>query len=99
MLRLSRALLIGIIGVLLLLAGAIAANSARSHASHDFFCFWSGGRLVLHGDSPYDRAAWAAATGGLQPGREGTLTAGACTARYAYPLWTAVALLPVGALP
>lgn len=98
-LRLRRPLLIGIIGGLLLVAGAIAATGARFYESNDFFCLWSGARIVLHGDSPYNRATWAAATGGLHPSHDGTLTVGACTARYAYPLWTAVALLPVGALP
>lgn len=99
MLRLRRLVFGTVIVALLSVAGAIAATGARSYESNDFFCLWSGARIVLQGDSPYDQAAWAAATGGLHPGHDGTPGPSACTTRFAYPLWTAFALIPVGALP
>lgn len=84
---------------LLLLAGALGAVGTHSYESNDFFCIWSGAHLVAQGKDPYERAVWAAATGGPHPGHDGLPTAGACTGRFAYPLWTATALVPIGVLP
>lgn len=88
-----------LVAVLLVLAGALAANGARFYQSNDFFCLWNGSRLLLAGESPYDEVRWLEAAGGPRPGHDGALVPSACTARFAYPLWTAAVLAPFGALP
>ena len=88
-----------LIAALLIAAGTVAAVGAGFYQSNDFFCLWSGARLLLSGLSPYDPVVWSEATGGLRPGHGGLLAPSACTIRFAYPLWTAVVLVPFGALP
>ena len=78
---------------LLLLAGR-AAVTVRDADVSDFRCFYESGRLVRLGLDPYDTATWAAATmadpARLPPCPRTT---------YAYPLWTAVAFVPLSLLP
>jgi hypothetical protein len=84
---------------LLLLCGHLAARGSLYYQTGDFFCLWSGARLAIVGADPYDEAQWAAATGDLYPDRRRGLATSSCAARFAYPLWTALALAPIGALP
>lgn len=64
----------------------------------DFMCFWSGADLVARGQDPYDPATWAAAVDGLFSNWLGLPRRPPCPGGYAYPLWTAVATLPLGVL-
>ena len=80
----------------LAILGVLAAVTPQTT---DFFCFWTGSRLVLEGRDPYSQAEWESATAGVTVDALGRLRAGNCAVRYAYPLTTAVALLPLGALP
>jgi hypothetical protein len=65
----------------------------------DFFCFWTGSRLVLEGRDPYSQILWESVTAGASLDALGRFREGNCEVRYAYPLTTAVAMLPLGALP
>ena len=87
------------IALLLVLAGAFAARSALWYQTADFFCLYHGARSLSVGIDPYDEAAWQAATGGSYPDPRGGVAPAPCPGRYGYPLWTAVALLPLGAVP
>ena len=87
------------VAVLLVLAGTFAARSALWYQTADFFCLYHGGRALTVGLDPYDETAWLAATGGLYPDPRGGVATPPCPGRYGYPLWTAVALMPLGALP
>jgi hypothetical protein len=88
-----------VIALLVLLAGAFAARSALWYRTADFFCLYHGAHSLAVGIDPYDESAWQAATGGLYPDPHGGVAAAPCPGRYGYPLWTAVALLPLGVLP
>ena len=65
----------------------------------DFMCFWTGADLVARGQDPYDPSTWSAAMDGLFQNWLGQLRRPPCPGRYAYPLSTAVATLPLGILP
>jgi len=88
-----------VIVALLVLVGAFAARSALWYQTADFFCLYQGSRTLLAGADPYDETTWQAAAGGLYPDPRGGMVLPPCPGRYGYPLWTAVALLPIGALP
>jgi hypothetical protein len=88
-----------VIVALLVLVGAFAARSALWYQTADFFCLYQGSRTLTLGADPYDEATWQAAAGGLYPDPRGGMVLPPCPGRYGYPLWTAVALLPLGALP
>ncbi len=68
----------------------------------DHLTFWSAGRLVLMGRSPYDNSAWAAmatspeATSGIAVN---LLHSFVSPAGWSYPPWTAFVFVPFGALP
>ena len=79
--------------------GSVAASRSLWYESTDFYCLWSGARLIGAGADPYDASAWNAATGGLHPDPRGRTTGSSCAASFSYPLWTAIALAPFGALP
>ena len=85
--------------MLVLLAGAFAARGALWYQTTDFFCLYHGAHSLAIGVDPYNETAWQAATGGLYPDPRGGVAPAPCPGRYGYPLWTAVALLPLGALP
>ncbi|HYK99253.1 MAG TPA: glycosyltransferase 87 family protein [Candidatus Acidoferrales bacterium] len=76
----------------IVLAARAAATLANADIS-DFRCFYEASRLVAAGGDPYDRATWEAATA------FGTLRAAPCDPTFIYPLWTALALVPLTALP
>lgn len=65
----------------------------------DFMCFWSGAELVSRGQDPYDPQTWSAAVDGLFPNWLGLPRRPPCPGSYGYPLWTAVATVPLGILP
>src|SRR5258708_7011623 len=65
----------------------------------DFICFWNGARSVEQGLDPYDEAIWSPAIGALYEAPPGMVKTPPCPGRYAYPLWTAMAMIPFGLLP
>jgi hypothetical protein len=77
----------------------LAVIAAVTPQTTDFFCFWTGSRLVLEGRDPYSQTVWESATAGVSVDALGRFRTGNCAVRYAYPLTTAVAMLPLGALP
>lgn len=78
---------------------AFAVGQALAPEPTDFMCFWAGADLVARGRDPYDPATWAAAVDGLFANWLGLPRRPPCPGGYAYPLWTAVATLPLGLLP
>jgi len=76
--------------------GVLAA--ANPHVT-DFGCFWAGAHLVSAGLNPYDNPTWASAVDGVFAYPLGGFAAAPCPGRYAYPLWTALATLPLGLVP
>jgi len=79
--------------------GWVGAHLALYYQTGDFFCLWSGARSLVLGHDPYDVQWWTSITGGLFPDPWRGLATSSCTSYFAYPLWTAVALLPLGVLP
>src|SRR4030081_815588 len=65
----------------------------------DFRCFWTGSNFLLTGQDPSDLGEWTRATSSLAMDAFGRLNGGNCFGTYPYPLTTAVAMLPLGALP
>ena len=80
------------------IVGVLAATTPETT---DFICFWAGPHLILDGRDPYAQAEWNAVTGGQWLDALGRFRTGNCSDRFAYPypLTTAVAMLPFGALP
>jgi len=78
---------------------AFAVAQALAPQTTDFMCFWSGAALVVRGQDPYDPAAWSAAVDGLFPNWLGLSRRPPCPGSYGYPLWTAIATVPLGILP
>ena len=93
-----RAALGVILAALILVAGALGAAASDHYRARDFYAIWSGARLVATGIDPYDEVRWCAETEGVSV--DATTASGeiVCKVRYAYPLWTAVLLLPLGVL-
>jgi hypothetical protein len=75
--------------------------AATTPETTDFVCFWAGPHLILEDRDPYAQAEWNAVTGGQWTDALGRFRTGNCSDRFAYPypLTTAVAMLPFGALP
>lgn len=86
-------LFIGLSACALLLLAGRAAVTVRDAELSDFRCFYEAARLISHGNDPYDRATWIAATR-LDPARLPP-----CPETFAYPLWTPIAMTPLAALP
>ena len=80
---------------------ALGALAATTPETTDYLCFWAGARLVLDGRDPYAQAEWNSVTVGVWVDALGRTRPGNCSDRFAYPypLTTAVAMLPLGALP
>ena len=86
------------VAVTLLAAGVLSiwGHPASDYRHSDFFQFWAAPRLLLEGRDPYDASDWAsiyareAAPPVPTPPPPG---------RHVYPPWSAVPLLPLGALP
>lgn len=85
--------------LVVLAAGAVAARTNLYYQATDFFCLYHGARSLVVGHDPYDEAWWREVAGGLYPNPSGRLVPSSCPGRYGYPLWTAVVMLPIGALP
>jgi len=98
-LRGRRALLGTVIALLILAEGAYGAAGAGYYVTHDFYALYSGSRLLVAGIDPYDELRWCIETKGLTPDVRNSAGQALCHVRYAYPLWTAVVLLPLGVLP
>lgn len=77
----------------------LSAMVALAPYTSDFMCFWTGSRFVLEGRDPYDTIAWMNAMSGDYVDAFGQVRTTFCPGRYGYPLTTAIALLPLGALP
>lgn len=88
-----------VVALLVLGASLVAADTVRTARTTDLFCFWTGARLVLEGRNPYHEATWKGETSGVSSDRQGVPRLPPCPGRYGYPLTTAVALAPIGALP
>lgn len=98
-LRLGKVPVVAAVAALVILFGATAAASNAWYQFTDFFCLYTGARSLVLGHDPYDASWWLQATGGLRPTPSGGLAGTTCYGGPGYPLWTFVALLPVGALP
>lgn len=91
--RLLRIAFVAVIaGSILLLAGR-AAVTVRDAELSDFRCFYEAARIVGTGHDPYDRAIWADAT------KQDPTRLPPCPDTFAYPLWTAMAMVPLAVLP
>jgi hypothetical protein len=80
------------------IVGVLAATTPETT---DYLCFWAGPHLILTGGDPYAQADWNRVTAGEWVDALGRFRTSNCSDRFAYPypLTTAVAMLPVGALP
>jgi len=80
------------------LVGVLAATTPETT---DYLCFWAGPHLILTGGDPYAQADWNRVTAGEWVDALGRFRTSNCSDRFAYPypLTTAVAMLPFGALP
>lgn len=90
---------VALIAAALAVCGTVASLGNDGYRGYDLDCFWNGARAVVRGEDPYDRTAWEAATRataaeGARPARRDP-----CPGRYAYPLWTAIVMAPLGWLP
>jgi hypothetical protein len=88
-----------VIAALLLVAGLVAARANLWYDATDFSCLYQAARSVALGRDPYDSVWWVSATGGLHANPWLGMVESSCFAQYAYPLWTAVLMLPFGLLP
>ncbi len=85
--------------VLVAVAGAFGAWRAHWYQTGDFYCLYQGARFIASGQDPYDEAQWRVVVSTPLPSVYGGVDLPPCPGRYGYPLWTAVALLPLGVLP
>ena len=83
----------GLVACAILLLVGRAAVTVRDAELSDFRCFYEGGRLVRLGLDPYDRATWASVLE-ADPERHPP-----CAETFYYPLWTAMAMVPLSVLP
>lgn len=92
-LGLSRIAFVALVaGSILLLAGR-AAVTVRDAELSDFRCFYEAARIVGTGHDPYDRTIWVHAT------KQDPARLPPCPDTFAYPLWTAMAMVPLAVLP
>ncbi len=94
-----RALLGALVAALVLVTGALGAAASDHYRARDFYALWSGARLVAAGIDPYDEHRWCAETDRVSVDARTPSGEPICKVRYAYPLFTAVLLLPLGILP
>ena len=85
---------------LLVVPGFIAIDAARHYEPTDFRCFYTAARMVQQQRDPYDPVSWSEAIG-PGPARDGAgvVRPSSCPGRFAYPLWTALVLVPLAYLP
>jgi len=72
---------------------------ALKPAELDVICFWNGARFVQQGLDPYDETIWSPAVAALYDAPPGLVKTPPCPGRYAYPLWTAIVMVPFALLP
>ncbi len=77
------------------LVTGLGISAVRAYHTTDFFCFDTAARLVATGADPYDTTTWATATAGSFPDYRGVIRSTSCPGRFGFPLWTAIALLPL----
>ena len=90
---------VAVVGALLVLAAIASVETVRATHTTDFECFRTAAAFLLDGRDPYDETAWRAATAGMSADRYGMLRPPPCPGRFGYPLWTALLLVPLAALP
>jgi hypothetical protein len=74
-------------------------RSASAYGTTDFHCFWTAARMLGDRADPYDETAWTVAVGGPFVDPSGFRRPAPCPGRFGYPLTTAVAFVPLAALP
>jgi hypothetical protein len=84
---------------LLLVAGVLGAAHSDWYRARDFYALYVGARKTATGADPYDEVAWCLATDGAAVGDLRPNGTPVCVTRYAYPKWTALAMVPLGVLP
>jgi hypothetical protein len=91
---------IALVVVASLALGVLGASAAGWYRTHDFYAIYSGPRMVVRGMDPYDEHQWCAFTENTTPEAfDRSRDIAVCFVRYAYPMWTAVLLVPLGILP
>jgi hypothetical protein len=91
---------IALVAVASLVLGVLGANAAGWYRTHDFYAIYSGSRMVAMRMDPYDERQWCAFTENTTPEAfDHSRDIAVCFVRYAYPMWTAVLLVPLGILP
>jgi Glycosyltransferase family 87 len=85
----------GLLVTSLLLTALLGFSAARAYPTTDLFCFVTGARLLAAGEDPYDAEVWSTATAGIHPDYRGVPRPSPCPGRFGYPLWTALALVPL----
>ena len=94
----TRALTYTLAAVLIIL-GALGVMAATTPRTTDFFCLWTGSRIVAQGGDPYSAALYQPAIEGRSADIFGNVRAGNCAYGYFYPFTTAIVMLPLGVLP
>jgi hypothetical protein len=77
----------------------LGVRAAVTPETTDFRCLWTGAAFVLGGRDPYDLADWTRATYSVGVDAFGRIRESNCFGSYPYPLTTAIAMVPLGALP
>jgi hypothetical protein len=94
----ERRLLVLAVALLVPLA-ILGVGVAVTPETTDFRCLWTGAAFVLSGRDPYDLADWTRATYSVGVDVFGRIRESNCFGSYPYPLTTAIAMVPLGALP
>jgi len=77
----------------------LGVGAAVTPETTDFRCLWTGAAFVVSGRDPYDLADWTRATYSVGLDVFGRMRESNCFGSYPYPLTTAIAMVPLGALP
>jgi glycosyl transferase family 87 len=85
--------------VLVALPVFVGLDVATHFASTDFRCFYTAAQMVRENADPYDQVSWSERTGAPARDNAGNLRESPCARRFAYPLWTAAAFVPLALLP
>ena len=89
-----------VVAGLLLACGVVASAGTQSYRGDDFWCLRTAGQLVLERRDPYDADTWAATAAAPVPLPNGQVAKSTCTGTaFAYPLWTALGMVPFAMLP
>src|SRR5438132_10769021 len=88
-----------VLALVLAFAFVVGGRAASAYGTTDFHCLWTAARMLIDGGDPYDETAWSAAIGGPFVDPAGLLRSAPCPGRFGYPLTTALAFVPLAALP